>query len=89
MSGEPPRTGLLPTTGTIPHTPPMMRFTTSADGMSIAVRICGLCDSGELLVSATICDLARASAGATFADRGGQALKGIEDAVRVYAVNCE
>lgn len=55
--------------------------------VNIAARICALCDPGEILVSATIRDLARTSAGVTFADRGEHALKGIEDAVRVYAVH--
>jgi class 3 adenylate cyclase len=54
--------------------------------VNIASRICGLCEPGEILVSATIRDLARTSAGATFEDRGEHALKGIEDAVRVFAV---
>lgn len=49
-------------------------------------RICGLSAPGEILVSATIRDLARTSAGATFEDRGEHALKGIEEPVRVWAV---
>jgi adenylate cyclase len=54
--------------------------------VNIASRICGLCAPGEVLVSATVRDLARTSAGVGFDDRGEQALKGIEDGVRVYAV---
>jgi class 3 adenylate cyclase len=54
--------------------------------VNIASRICSLCAPGEILVSATVRDLARTSAGVTFEDRGEQALKGIEDAVRVFAV---
>lgn len=54
--------------------------------VNIASRICGLCDPGEILVSATIRELARTSAGVTFEDRGEHALKGIADAVRVFAV---
>jgi class 3 adenylate cyclase len=54
--------------------------------VNIASRICGLCEPGEILVSATVRDLARTSAGVTFADRGEHALKGIDDAVRVFAV---
>ncbi|MDP9237943.1 MAG: adenylate/guanylate cyclase domain-containing protein [Chloroflexota bacterium] len=54
--------------------------------VNIASRICGLSAPGEILVSATIRELARTSAGVTFADRGEHALKGIADAVRVYAV---
>jgi len=54
--------------------------------VNIASRICGLCAPGEILVSQTVRDLARTSAGVTFDDRGEQALKGIADAVRVFAV---
>jgi class 3 adenylate cyclase len=54
--------------------------------VNIASRICGLCEPGEILVSATIRDLARTSAGVTFEDRGEHALKGVADVVRVFAV---
>jgi class 3 adenylate cyclase len=54
--------------------------------VNIASRICGLSAPGEILVSATVRDLARTSAGVTFADRGEHALKGIEDSVRIYEV---
>jgi len=54
--------------------------------VNIASRICGLCAPGEILVSATIRELARTSAGVAFEDRGEHALKGIEDPVRVFAV---
>lgn len=54
--------------------------------VNIASRICGLCAPGEILVSATVRDLARTSAGVTFEDRGEQVLKGVSDAVRVFAV---
>jgi len=54
--------------------------------VNIASRICGLCAPGEIIVSATVRELARTSAGVTFEDRGEQALKGIEDVVRVFAV---
>jgi class 3 adenylate cyclase len=54
--------------------------------VNIASRICGLCDPGEILVSQTVRDLARTSAGVTFEDRGEHALKGIADPVRVFAV---
>jgi class 3 adenylate cyclase len=54
--------------------------------VNIASRICGLCEPGEILVSQTVRDLARTSAGVTFEDRGEQALKGIGDPVRVFAV---
>ena len=54
--------------------------------VNIANRICGLSAPGEVLVSQTVRDLARTSAGVTFEDRGEQALKGIADPVRVFAV---
>ena len=54
--------------------------------VNIASRICGLCEPGEILVSATVRDLARTSAGVVFEDRGEHALKGIADPVRVFAV---
>jgi class 3 adenylate cyclase len=54
--------------------------------VNIASRICGLSEPGEILVSATVRDLARTSAGVSFEDRGEQMLKGIGDAVRVFAV---
>ena len=54
--------------------------------VNIASRICGLCEPGEILVSATVRDLARTSAGVTFEDRGEHTLKGIVDPVRVFAV---
>ena len=54
--------------------------------VNIASRICGLCDPGEILVSATVRELARTSAGVTFEDRGEHTVKGIEDPVRVFAV---
>jgi class 3 adenylate cyclase len=54
--------------------------------VNIAARICALSRPGEILVSGTIRDLARTSAGVTFEDRGEHALKGIDDPVRVWAV---
>ncbi len=54
--------------------------------VNLAARVCALSDSGEILVTGTIRDLARTSADVTFEDRGEHALKGIEDPVRIYAV---
>ena len=54
--------------------------------VNIASRISGLSAPGEVLVSDTVRSLARTSAGVVFEDRGEQALKGIDDAVRVWAV---
>jgi class 3 adenylate cyclase len=57
--------------------------------VNIASRICGLSEPGEILVSQTIRDLARTSAGVTFEDRGEHELKGINDPVRVFSVRPE
>ncbi len=54
--------------------------------VNIAARIAGLSAAGEVLVSHTVRDLARTSAGVTFEDRGEQALKGVGEPVRVWAV---
>jgi class 3 adenylate cyclase/pimeloyl-ACP methyl ester carboxylesterase len=54
--------------------------------VNIAARVAAASASGETLVSGTVRDLARTSAGVTFEDRGEQMLKGIEEPVRVYEV---
>jgi class 3 adenylate cyclase/pimeloyl-ACP methyl ester carboxylesterase len=54
--------------------------------VNIAARISGLSAPGEVLVSQTVRDLARTSAGVRFEDRGEQGLKGVGEAVRVWAV---
>jgi class 3 adenylate cyclase/pimeloyl-ACP methyl ester carboxylesterase len=54
--------------------------------VNIASRISGLSVPGETLVSGTVRDLARTSAGVTFKDRGDQSLKGVSEPVRVWAV---
>jgi class 3 adenylate cyclase len=54
--------------------------------VNIAARVAAASAAGETLVSGTVRDLARTSAGVTFEDRGDQDLKGIEDPVRVFAV---
>jgi class 3 adenylate cyclase len=54
--------------------------------VNIAARIAAISAPGELLVSDTVRALARTSAGVEFEDRGEQALKGIDDPVRVFAV---
>jgi class 3 adenylate cyclase len=43
--------------------------------------------AGETLVSGTVRDLARTSAGVTFEDRGEQVLKDVSEPVRLFAVN--
>jgi class 3 adenylate cyclase len=54
--------------------------------VNIAARVAAASAAGETLVSATVRDLARTSAGVMFEDRGEHALKGIDDPVRVWAV---
>jgi class 3 adenylate cyclase/alpha-beta hydrolase superfamily lysophospholipase len=54
--------------------------------VNIASRICGLCASGEILVSDVVRGMARSSAGVEFEDRGEQEMKGVGEPVRVYAV---
>jgi len=54
--------------------------------VNIASRISGLSAPGEVLVSETVRSLARTSAGVRFEDRGEQSLKGVGEAVRVWAV---
>jgi class 3 adenylate cyclase len=54
--------------------------------VNIASRISGLSAPGEVLVSDTVRSLARTSAGVRFEDRGEQALKGVGEGVRVWAV---
>ena len=54
--------------------------------VNIASRISGLSAPGEVLVSDTVRALARTSAGVAFEDRGEQALKGVGEPVRVWAV---
>ena len=54
--------------------------------VNIAARISALSAPGEVLVSETVRSLARTSAGVRFEDRGEQALKGVGEAVRVWAV---
>jgi class 3 adenylate cyclase len=54
--------------------------------VNIAARISGEAAAGETLVSATVRELARTSAGVSFEDRGERELKGVGEPVRVYAV---
>jgi class 3 adenylate cyclase len=55
--------------------------------VNIAARVAAASAAGETLVSATVRDLARTSAGVAFEDRGDQALKGVGEPVRVFAVS--
>ena len=54
--------------------------------VNVAARISGLAGAGEVLVSQTVRDLARTSAGVGFEDRGERELKGVGESVRVWAV---
>jgi class 3 adenylate cyclase len=54
--------------------------------VNIASRIADESAAGETLVSATVRDLARTSAGVSFEDRGERELKGVSEPVRVWAV---
>jgi class 3 adenylate cyclase len=55
--------------------------------VNIASRIAGLAAPGEILVSETVRSLARTSSGVRFENRGEQALRGVGDPVRVWAVS--
>jgi class 3 adenylate cyclase len=54
--------------------------------VNIAARVAAASAAGETLVSGTVRDLARTSAGVSFEDRGEHSLKGVDDPVRVFAV---
>ena len=54
--------------------------------VNIAARIADASPPGEVLVSQTVRDLARTSAGVSFEDRGEQRLKGIAEPLRLFAV---
>jgi class 3 adenylate cyclase/pimeloyl-ACP methyl ester carboxylesterase len=54
--------------------------------VNIASRVANEAGAGETLVSATVRDLARTSAGVSFEDRGERELKGVGEPVRVYEV---
>ncbi len=57
--------------------------------VNIAARVAGEAAAGETLVSGTVRDLARTSAGVSFEDRGERELKGVGEPVRVFAVRTE
>ena len=54
--------------------------------VNLAARIAALSAPGEVLVSRTVADLARTSAGVGFENRGEHALKGIAEPQHVFAV---
>ncbi len=63
---------------------PRIQYAKTEDGVSIAYWTLG-----EILVSATVRDLARTSAGVEFEDRGQHELKGIAEPQRLFAVRAE
>ncbi|MEK7246959.1 MAG: hypothetical protein AAB092_00650 [Chloroflexota bacterium] len=76
---------------------PRIQYAKTSDGVreadnvyvgavNIAARVAAASVAGETLVSGTVRDLARTSAGVMFEDRGEQALKGIDGPVRLFAV---
>ena len=65
---------------------PQVRYARTSDGVSSHSRISGLSAAGEVLVSDVVRSLARTSAGVAFEDRGEQALKGVGEPVRIWAV---
>ncbi len=54
--------------------------------VQVAARVQSAAAPGEILVSATVRDLARTSAGVEFEDRGEHELKGIAEPQRLFAV---
>ena len=57
------------------------------DGVNIAARLEGICESGGILISGAAYDHVRGKIGADFVDLGDQALKNFVRSVRVYALN--
>jgi class 3 adenylate cyclase len=54
--------------------------------VNIAARVAAASAGGETLVSGTVRDLARTSAGVSFENRGEQQMKGISEPLRLFAV---
>lgn len=54
--------------------------------VNVAARISDASAAGETLVSGTVRELARTSAGVSFEDKGERNLKGVSDAVHVWSV---
>jgi len=64
---------------------PRLQYAKTSDGVDVALWTLG--EHGEVLVSETVRSLARTSVGVRFEDRGEQVLKGVGEAVRVWAVS--
>lgn len=60
---------------------PQIQYARTSDGVSIPARL-----AGEVLVSQTVRDLARTSAGVSFEDKGERELRGVSEPVRVWRV---
>jgi class 3 adenylate cyclase len=68
------------------ETDPDGRSNVFGGAVNIASRIADESAPGETLVSGTVRDLARTSAGVLFEDRGERELKGVSEPVRLYEV---
>jgi adenylate cyclase len=59
------------------------------DGVNVAARLEGLCDTGEVFVSAVVHDQVEGKFEATFEDLGEHTVKNIDKPIRVYRVSPE
>ncbi len=59
------------------------------DGVNVAARLEGLCDVGEVFVSAVVHDQVEGKITATFEDLGEHTVKNIDKPIRVYRVSPE
>ena len=59
------------------------------DGVNVASRLEGLCDAGEVYVSAVVHDQVEGKIRATFEDLGEHSVKNIDKTIRVYRVTSE
>ena len=71
------------------ETDPDGRANVYGGAVNIAARIAADSAPGEVLVSETVRSLARTSSGVRFEDRGERELKGVGEAVRVWAVRAD
>ena len=87
LRARPATTPASPSTSASTPATSSARTTTSTAAPSTSPRAsAALSAPGEVLVSDTVRGLARTSAGVAFEDRGEQALKGVGEPVRVWAV---
>ncbi len=59
------------------------------DGVNVAARLEGLCDTGEVYVSAVVRDQVEGKIEAAFEDLGEHTVKNIDKPIRVYRVSSE